>query len=240
MPVYEVMLQKREAVAEGTMAFQFVKPPDFHFKAGQSIRVTLIDPPQTDAEGNARTFSLVSAPFETELVIATRMRDTAFKRVLQSLSLGSAVKIEGPDGVMTLHDDPSRPAAFLAGGIGITPFVSMLRQAAGDQLPHRLYLFYSNRRPEDAAFLAELQQLEQENRNYRFIGTMTGMEKSRRTWEGETGFIDGNMLARHIGDMAAPIYYMAGPPAMAFAMQEMLHGAAVSDDAIRSEEFYGY
>ena len=61
MPAPEVKIHKREAVAEGTMAFHFEKPPDFYFKAGQSIKVTLIDPPQTDAEGNARTFSLVSA-----------------------------------------------------------------------------------------------------------------------------------------------------------------------------------
>ena len=133
MAAHEVKIHKREAVAEGTMAFHFEKPPDFHFKAGQSIKITLIDPPQTDAEGNARTFSLVSAPFETALVIATRMRDTAFKRVLKSLPPGSAVNIEGPDGALTLHDDPARPAVFLAGGIGITPFVSMLRQAAKDR-----------------------------------------------------------------------------------------------------------
>src|SRR6266568_8089671 len=80
MPKYETTLTRSETVAEGTMAFHFAKPAGFKFTAGQSMNVSLMDPPETDAKGNARTFSIVSAPHENELVIATRMRDTAFKR----------------------------------------------------------------------------------------------------------------------------------------------------------------
>ena len=69
-------LMRREEVAEGTMAFHFEKPPGFAFKPGQYTDVTLRNPPETDAEGNTRTFSLAS-PFENELVFTTRMRDTA-------------------------------------------------------------------------------------------------------------------------------------------------------------------
>ncbi len=81
----------------------------------------------------------------------------------------------------------SRTAAvFLAGGIGITPFLAMARHAVKQRLPHRLHLFYANRRPEDAAFLPELQKLEQLNRNYRLIAVMTEPEKSAQHWSGET------------------------------------------------------
>ena len=83
-----VPMTKREEIAEGTMAFHFAKPENFQFRAGQSIDVTLVDPTETDAEGNTRTFSLASAPFESDLMIATRMRDTAFKRVLHNGPLG--------------------------------------------------------------------------------------------------------------------------------------------------------
>ena len=110
-----------------------------------------------DAQSARHTFSIVSAPFENELVVATRMRDSAFKRALKALPIGSHAAIEGPFGSLTLHNDRARPAVFIAGGIGITPFMSMLRQATQDRLPQRLLLLYSNRRPEDAAFLAELQ-----------------------------------------------------------------------------------
>src|SRR5438105_9656974 len=98
-------LVSRKEIAEGTMEFHFSKPPGFAVKAGQSIDLTLIDPPETDAEGNTRAFSLASAPQEPELIIATRMRDTAFKRTLKSMPLGTQVKIDGPFGSFTLHNN---------------------------------------------------------------------------------------------------------------------------------------
>ncbi len=240
MAAFESQLTGREEVAEGTMAFHFVKPTGFDFKAGQSMTVALVDPPETDAKGNRRNFSIVSAPFEGELVIATRMRDTAFKRVLKTVPMGTKVHLRGPGGKLVLDGNDSRPAVLLAGGIGITPFVSMLRQAARDRLPHKLFLFYSNRRPEDAAFLDELIELQHRNPNYRFVGTMTEMEKSSRPWKGETGFVDRAMLERHLDDVPGSVYYTAGPPAMVEAMQKMLEGAGVKSENIRSDEFFGY
>ena len=240
MAIHQVRLKGRQEIAEGTMAFYFEKPPGFVFKAGQALSLRLIDPPETDAEGDARNFSIASAPGEADLMVATRMRDTAFKRVLKTMPLGTAVRIVRPFGSLTLHHNADRPAVFLAGGIGITPFRSMLRQAAEQKLPHHLLLFYSNRRPEDAAFLEELEGLEKENPNYKFIGTMTMMAGSNRAWRGETGVINREMLTKYIGDLAAPIYYIAGPPAMVVAMRRMLSDAGVASDDVRAEEFSGY
>src|SRR6267142_997101 len=222
MPKYEPTFTRSETVAEGTMAFHFAKPAGFKFTAGQSMNVSLIDPPETDAKGNARTFSIVSAPHENELVIATRMRDTAFKRVLRAMPAGGRVGLRGPAGLFTLDPADTRPAVFLAGGIGITPFVSMSRQAAHDRLARDIWLFYSNRRPEDAAFLDELAALPRRNPRYRFVGTMVEMAKSSRPWSGETGFLDRTMLERHLKDLSAFVYYMAGPPGLVEAMQKML------------------
>src|ERR1017187_4176105 len=165
-------LIRREEVAEGTIAFHFEKPSGFDFKAGQSADVTLIDPPDTDAEGNTRTFSIASPPFEDKLVFTTRMRDTAFKRSLKNVPLATEVKIGSAAGSFTLHRNPAKSAVFLAGGIGITPFLSIVRQADHDRLPHKLYLFYSNRRPEDAAFLEALQSLERSNPNLHLVCTI--------------------------------------------------------------------
>lgn len=222
------------------MAFYISKPPGFRHRAGQSLVMTLVRPPETDGEGDSRTFTIASAPHEDELMIATRMRDTAFKRVLKAAPVGTPVTIEGPNGEMVLHDDASRPAVFLAGGIGITPFLAMVRHAARERLPHRLTLFYSNRRPEDAAFLAELQEMAHLNSNYRLVATMSEAEKSARRWSGETGFIGLGMLERHLQDLKSPIYYFAGPPQMTMAMQQMLKGIGIGEDAMRAEEFYGY
>jgi ferredoxin-NADP reductase len=222
------------------MAFHFEKPSQFEFKPGQSADVTLFNPPETDSEGNTRTFSIASSPFENQLTFATRMRDTAFKRSLKKMPLGTDVKIDSPMGSFTLHKNSAKPAVFLAGGIGITPFVSIVRQADHDRLPHKLYLFYSNRRPEDTPFLDTLQMLERSNPNFQLECTMTEMRQSKREWNGETGLINQEMLSRHLTNLQGPIYYVAGPPAMVAGMKKMLVGAGVDEDDIRAEDFAGY
>jgi ferredoxin-NADP reductase len=237
---YKVRLTKKEYVAENTMAFHFEKPHGFYFRPGQYLHVTLIDPAQTDPEGNIRSFSIASSPEEGHLTVVTRMRDTAFKRVLQATALNGEVGLEGPFGYFTLHHNANKPAVLLAGGIGITPFLSMIRHATKQKLPHRIYLFYSNRRPEDAAFMRILQQLEDENTNFHFIPTMTAMEKSHQEWTSETGFIDRKMLDRYLRDFRGPIYYVAGPPSMVAAMRQMLATVPVGPDDIISEDFVGY
>ena len=95
-PAFMCKLKDRKEVAEGTLAFWFEKPLGWTFKAGQYLDMTLLDPTETDSEGNVRSFSIASAPYEETLMVATRMRDTAFKRVLRTMPLGTAVKIEGP------------------------------------------------------------------------------------------------------------------------------------------------
>ena len=239
-PIFMSKLKDRKEVAERTIAFRFEKPSGWTFKAGQFIDMTLLDPSETDPEGNTRGFSIASGPHEEMLMVATRIRDTAFKRVLKTMPIGTAVKIEGPSGDLTLPNNSNRAVVLLAGGIGITPFRSMLVRAAKEKLAHRIFLFYSNRRPEDAPFLEELQILERENSNYKLIASMTEMEKSRRTWSGETGLINQEMLTRHLKGVGTLIYYIAGPPAMVKGLHEMLNKAGVDDDDIRTEEFSGY
>jgi ferredoxin-NADP reductase len=238
--IHQVKLTKRYEIAERTMAVQFEKPEGFTFKAGQSIDITLINPSETDGEGNGRTFSIASAPDEGMLLVATRMRDTAFKRVLEGMPIDSEVKIEGPFGNLVLHNNETRAAVFLAGGIGITPFRSIISQAARKQLPHCLFLFYSNRRPEDAPFLQELLALQGQGLNYRCVATMTDMGRSRRTWQGERGSINREMLAKYLKIAVSPIYYIAGPPGMVSAMRTLLSDIGVDEDDVRTEEFAGY
>ena len=238
MPSYQVKLAGREPLSEGTLAFRFERPAGFAFKAGQAVVLELLDPPAGDGQ-KRRTFSLVSAPFERTLTVATRMRDSAFKRALKALPEGANVKLVGPIGQFTLAD-AARPAVFIAGGIGITPFMSMLRQAAKEESPQHLVLLYSNRRPEDAAFLGELQELARRNPNFRLVATMTEMDKSGARWEGETGFLSTRLIERSVKGLANPVYYVVGPPGMVVAVADILRSAGVIEESILTEEFYGY
>lgn len=235
-----VHLRRREEVARGTMAFHFDKPAGFSFRPGQAIELVLADPAVAGTDSGHHAFSIVSAPHEDELVVTTRMRDSAFKQALARLPIGGAAAIDGPFGSLTLHHKTERPAVFIAGGIGITPFMSMLRHAAHGALPHRLVLLYSSRTPEDGAFLSELQRLEDGNPNFRLVATMTRMGESRLPWTGETGQVDEAFLRRVTAGLVNPVYYVAGPPAMVAALRATLERAGVDGDDIRSEEFYGY
>src|SRR4051794_5809045 len=110
MPIYETKLKRREEVAAGTMAFYFEKPKGFTYKAGQFADYTLVNPSETDAEGNIRGFSLASAPYEDDLMSATRMRDTAFKRSLKTMKIGTELVLDAPYGSFTLHNNSKIPA----------------------------------------------------------------------------------------------------------------------------------
>ena len=241
---FEVALKEKKQLAEGTIAFVFEKPNGFHFQAGQHIRMTLLNPPETDSEGTSRFFSLANSPQEQDLVIAMRMRETAFKRVLGRMPIGDTVRIEillkSPHRSFTLHDDASKPAVFLIGGIGIAPAFSMIKDATERKLPNEIFLFYANRRPKDASFLDELEQVAKHNPSFQLIATMTRPEQSAQTWRGETGYIDHSMLERYVDDLQSPIYYLAGLPEMVSAMKTMLTDAGVREENIRAEEFTGF
>lgn len=242
---YEVALQGKKQLAEGTYAFIFEKPKNFRFRAGQHIRITLINPPKTDNNGgNSRFFSLASTPKEKNLVIAMRMRDTAFKRVFGQMQIRDRVKIEmrldNPHGSFMLHDDASKPAVFIIGGIGIVPAFSIIKDAIERKLPHKIFLFYSNRRPEDAPYLEDLQNLSKQNPSFKLIATMTESQKSAKSWQGETVKIDQSMLEKYLDNLEFPIYYIAGLPEMVSAMKKMLTDSSINGDDIRAEEFTGF
>jgi ferredoxin-NADP reductase len=241
---HEVALKGKKQIAEGTYEFVFEKPSGFRFSAGQHVRMTLIDPPETDAEGNRRFFTISSAPQEPDLGFAMRMRDTAFKRVLSSMQTGQKVLIEmlleSPQGSLVLQEDASKPVVFIAGGIGIVPAYSMIKDAIQKGLAHKMFLFYSNRRPEDATYLKELQDLAGQNPSLILVATMTQSEKSAQTWPGETGFINRALLEKYVDDLRSPIYYVAGLPEMVNGMQAMLADMGINRDNIRAEEFDGF
>jgi len=237
MSTYSTRLIGSEQVAERTIAFHFEKPADFAFRAGQAIDLAL---PTADESGQAarHAFSLVSAPHEERLTITTRLRGSTYKEGLRALTPGVVVQIDGPFGSLTLHKNTARDALLVAGGIGITPFVSILRQAAYQRLERQLVLVYSNRRAEDAAYLDEVLVLARDYPNLRVILTLTQADAAPPAWTGRIGRVDGALL---VGIAAtAPVYYLAGSPAFVEAMQVELCSHGADEDDIRSEGFYGY
>jgi ferredoxin-NADP reductase len=240
MPDCRAILKAREELCEGTMGLYFEKPDGFEFKPGQFANVTLDPAIATDSGGSTRSLSFASAPHEKDLMVAMRVRDSAFKRAANTLLIGTPFLLQGPYGSFGLHRDIARPAVFLAGGIGITPFRSMIRHATGVESAHRIFLFYSIRRLEEAAFITELEQIQELNPSFKFIPTITHPDGIPLRWRGATGHITEPMITKWLPDLGIPIFYIVGPPRMVAGMRQILSAAGVSDDDIRAEEFAGY
>jgi ferredoxin-NADP reductase len=230
--------EKRE-VAKGTLMVTFdLNGQEVDFRPGQYFWVELLDPPYDDEKGPRRHISVVTSPTERGILgLCTRLRDSAFKRSLVELPVGAEVEVEQPKGDFVLPEETDRPYVFIAGGIGITVFRSMLRYIADKGLPHRVTLFYSNRDRESAAFLDELEELERTNPNFRLITTMT----DDSDWDGEARHIDADLLREYLdGDLGAYSYMVAGPPGMAKGVEGALKSAGIPEDQIRSDSFSGY
>lgn len=236
--VTNVKLIKKEEIANGTMAFYFEKPEGFEFRAGQFADYTLIDPPETDAEGDTRGFSLICAPYEDCIGAATRLRDTAFKRVLEDLPIGTEVELDAPYGDFTLHKTETTPAVFLIGGIGVTPVRSMIAQATHEKTAHNITLIHSSHTPDDMPFMKDFEQLAKENPNFTYIPVAS--EGAPDDWQGEHGRVNEEIIKKHVPDLNAPIYYLSGPEGMVKAMRQLLVSLDVNEDNIKTEEFTGY
>lgn len=238
MATYDTSLIEKISVARDTTAFHFHKPEGFTFEPGQTISLTLPRADGSEPPTQKHTFSLVSAPYQTDLCITTRMRGSEFKRALDALHVGASFKFSGPYGKLTLPAETDRPLVLIAGGIGITPFMSFAQHATHEKLTHKLLLLYSNRKPEDAAFLSALQTLTQDNPNFHMQATMTDAQGA--AWSGMTAHLDAQTIRDATNALNNPIYYLVGAPGMIEALTDVLRGLGVDDDDIRSEGFYGY
>ena len=224
-------------VAKGTLFVLFAVDEYPDYRPGSYFWVELPDRGHTDEKGLRRHISLATSPTERGVVgLATRLRDTAFKRTLAELEVGDEVQVEEPKGSFLLPEDTGAEYVFVAGGIGITVFRSMLRFIADRQLPYRVTLVYSNRDRESAAFLDELEELERRVEGLRVVLTMT----DEPGWEGETRHLDAEVLGELVGGLEDKTFLVAGPPPMAEAVAESLLAAGVPEDRVHADKFSGY
>lgn len=236
--IANVKLLEKVDIARDTAAFYFEKPEGFMFRAGQFADYTLIDPPETDTEGNTRGFSLITAPYENLIGAATRLRDTAYKRVLRELPIGTELKLDAPYGDFTLHKTESTPAVFVIGGIGITPVISMIKQAAYDKTSHQITVIHASHAPYDIPFLLDLRQIALENTNITYVPVVSA--DAPDDWQGESGHIDEAIIHKYVLDISRPIYYLSGPEGLVKAVRELLVEIGANEDNIKTEEFAGY
>jgi ferredoxin-NADP reductase len=235
--VRSLVKEKRE-VAKGTLLVVFdLQGEEVDFRPGQYFWVELPDRGYEDEKGLRRHISVVTSPTERGVLgLCTRLRDTAFKKTLAELELGDEVEVEEPKGDYRLPEDTSSHYVFVAGGIGITVFHSMLCWIADTGAPYRVTLVYSNRDRESTAFLDELQELERTLPDFRLVTIMT----DDPGWDGESRRIDADVLRDHLGELGDSTYLVAGPPAMVEAVAGQLSEAGVPNEQVLPSRFSGY
>ena len=223
----QATVAEKRQVAKGTVFVLFAVEDYPDYRPGSYFWVELPDRGHDDEKGLRRHISLATSPTERGVVgLATRLRDTAFKRTLSELEVGDEVQVEEPKGSFLLPEDTGEEYVFVAGGIGITVFRSMLRFIADESLPYRVTLVYSNRDSESSAFLDELEKLEQRIEGLRVILTMT----DEPGWAGETRHLDANVLGELVGGLDGKVFLVAGPPQMAEAVADSLTGAGIPEE----------
>ena len=230
------IIEKKE-VAQGTLKVVFEIKEPVSFKPGQYLFVTLINPPYTDEKGNKRQFSINNSPNQKNiLIMTTRITESAFKKSLKELPIGTPVEIGPIAGVFTLPEDTGKPLVFIAGGIGITPFMSMLSYIAEEGPPYQITLVYSNRDQSSAAYTQEIEAFSKSIPNFKLILTMT----DDPVWAGEKRKIDEQFIKDYFPNLNSNFYMVVGPPAMVEAVGNALTWAGVIQENIKKENFTGY
>jgi ferredoxin-NADP reductase len=236
---YSTKLLEQDRLAGDVAIFRFEKPDGFEFKAGQWCFLHVPDAGYQDERGLRRPLSIASSPLEKDLLFATKLSSSAMKRTLAEMVPGAAALIEKPMGSFLLPAPVEPPLIFLAGGVGITPFRSMIRYAADAPTGHDITLFYSNRTPEETPFLDELLAIPAANPRIRTEITMTRPAEGSK-WSGLTGRLNPDMIRNNCPTWQTARYFIVGPPAMTEAMKQTLNEMSIAPERVTLELFAGY
>jgi ferredoxin-NADP reductase len=215
--------------------FRFELSGDIFFKPGQYLILTL----NINGKDVSKAFSISNSPTEKGYVEFTKnISNSDFSRALNNLTIGHVYQLRLPIGKFTFEGEFPK-AAFLSGGIGITPIRSIFKYAADKQLSSSMVLLYSSSTLEYLTFRSDFNVMQEANKNLKVIYTLT---QCNEKVEGcRVGYIDGDMVKEEIPDYAQRIFFICGPPAMVNAMQDMLlDNLAIPQDHIVIEHFLGY
>lgn len=224
----KVRIKEIKKVADFTKSFVLEKPKGFEYEPGQHGYIEL-------SKDNGKPFSFVSSPYEKTVEFATIIRDQSkWKQELNRKKIGDELILSGPYGLFK-YENSETDIGFIAGGIGITPFMGILRYLNFKKLSTKVILLYSNKSENRSAFKNELDLLAEKNPNLKIIYTMTEQED----FDGEKGRIDEEFIRNHVKNPEKKIWYVAGPPIMVKEMNNLLKKEFLVKN-IKLDSFSGY
>lgn len=240
MQGFTLTLKEIRDVADGTLLFVFTKPEGYVFKAGQYVAFEVQNPEglEVDNRGLIRSLSISSAPCESDLYFSMRRGESTFKQICWKLKPGDTVTITKAVGFFVVpSEEDVRPIIFLAGGIGITPVRSILKQAEHDKSERAFTLLYANRFTKDAAFDEELRHVDLPN--FRYISVLSKSEEPCAPENDERGYIDESILKKYVSDMTGCLYYIVGSPQFSDSMEKTLTDLGVPKEQCHMDPFTG-
>ncbi len=225
---FKTRMEHIEWCGDDVLIVSIAKPKGYSFRAGQWFRLYL----STDQGEQVRTLSHAAGPGDRDLLIATRLSDSAFKRALATAAVGEAVEISAPGGRLSLPDSTAGPL-ILTGGVGVAPVRSLLRQARfeGRRFEDAV-MFYGVRDDACIPFQRELEDLSQIG-----LRVIIVCEHPGEAWSGERGLITPELVSRYVGDAAAHPAVVTGPPAMVRAMELLLDELGIDEESRTVERF---
>jgi ferredoxin-NADP reductase len=214
----------RRALALGIYEYLFKSDRPLRFKPGQYLEWTLASVP-VDNRGNRRYFTIASSPEEATVALGVRFYDkpSAFKQKLAALPVGAVISAASLGGDFVMPKNTKKKLAFIAGGIGVTPFASMARHCIEAGESRDAVLLYSSKTEEEVA--------------YREVFDSASRNGWRTAYQ--IGVIDANFIKQQVPDYSERTFYISGPPGMVSAMKKALLGLSVSRFNIKTDFFPG-
>jgi glycine betaine catabolism B len=214
-------------------SFRFPRPADLNYKPGQFFFITL----KTDGKKLDKHFSFSTSPTEkTHIEFTKKLSESDFSSILKTLKKGDWAKIDAPYGKFTFEGEHPK-IGLLAGGIGITPFISICKYCTDMRLDTKVTLLYGNRTENEIAFKEELEAMQKKNENLRIVFTLNEPDSG---WKGATGLINAEMIKKEIPEYEETVFYTCGPPAMAQTMEKLVDELRLPKKQLKKEYFTGY
>jgi ferredoxin-NADP reductase len=218
---------------DGVSSFRFYRPAELEYKAGQYMLVTI----RSGGKELVHAFSISSSPTDEGYIEFTKkFTQHEYSLALQALKVDDWASIDAPHGQFTFEGEYPK-IALLTGGIGITPFKSIITYATKKQLNSNIVLFYGCRNPNEIAFKNELQAMETQNKNLKLVFTVN---EPVGDWKGPVGNITLDLLKKELPDYKERVFYACGPPGMVTAMQNLIKELGLPETQLKLESFAGY
>lgn len=230
---FETKIQEIIQRTSDVVSYRFPRPAELAYKPGQYFFVNI---KQGDKE-LSHHFSFSSSPTENDFIEFTKkFTDHEYSVVLKASKVGDWARIDAPYGKFTFEGEFPK-IALLAGGIGITPLLSICKNATDKHLDSKITVFYGNRSENDIAFRDELEAIQEQNKNLKIIHILN---QPSVNWKGPTGVVTADLIRNELPDFKENIFYCCGPPGMVTAIQSMIKSLGLSESQLKLEYFVGY